>query len=114
MLADQKHYEIAGRVVVNASDEGVAALDAMHEAIVAEEIERTVNGDRRRPAATHGRAIHNLIGAERLVALQQNLENLAADRRQPLRALRAQHLGVLQRVSGAALMIVVGGVENWL
>ena len=53
MLADKEHHEVAGRVVVDAGDEGVAALDAMHEAVVAEEIKRAINGDRRRPAAAH-------------------------------------------------------------
>ena len=65
---------------------------------------------RRYPAAPHGRTIHDLVSAKRLVALQQNLKHLAADRGQSLRALRAQHLGVFQRVGGAALMVVIGGV----
>ena len=61
-----------------------------------------------------GGAVHDLVGAERLVAFQQHLQHLAADRRQPLRALRAQRLGVRQRVGGAALVIVVGRVEDRL
>ena len=39
-----------GAVIVHAGDEGVAALDAMHEAVVAQEIERAIDRDRRRAA----------------------------------------------------------------
>ena len=39
------------RVIVHAGDEGVAAFDAVHEALLAQEVERAVDGDRRRPAA---------------------------------------------------------------
>ncbi len=78
------------RVIVDAGDEGVAALDAMDEAVLAQKIERTVDRDRRGPCAGGRRAVDDLVGAERLVALEQNLQHLATDRRQPLRALRAQ------------------------
>ena len=60
------------------------------------------------------RAVDDLVGAERLVALQQNLQHLATDRRQPLRALGAQRLGVRQRIRGAAVVVVVGRVEDRL
>ena len=51
VFADQEHDRIAVGVMVHASDEGVAAFDAMHEAVVAQKIERTIDRDRRRPAA---------------------------------------------------------------
>jgi hypothetical protein len=113
-LADQEHHEVAAGVIVDAGDEGVAALDAVHEAVVAQEVERAVDGDRRRARAGRGGAVHDLVGAERLVALEQDLQHLAAQRRQPLRAPGAQRLGVGQRVGGAAAMVVARRVKDGL
>jgi len=88
----------------------------VHEAIVAEKIQRAmiVIGAGLPPLGAGlpplGAARSMIsIGAERLVAREQKLQHVAADRRQPLRALRAQRFGMRQRVGGAALMIVVGG-----
>jgi hypothetical protein len=46
-FADQKYDEIAAAVIVYASDEGVAALDAMNETVLAQKLERAVDRDRR-------------------------------------------------------------------
>jgi hypothetical protein len=47
-FADQKNDEIVAAVIVYASDEGVAALDAMNETVLAQKFERAVDRDRRR------------------------------------------------------------------
>ena len=101
-------------MIVDAGDEGVAALDAVDQAVVAQEVERAVDGDRRGPAAGRRGAVDDLVGAERLVAFEQDFEHLAAQRRQPLRALRAQRLGMRQRVRGAAVVVVAWGMEDGL
>ena len=49
-FADQKHHEIVAAVIVHAGDERVAAFDAMDEPVLAQEIERAIDRDRRRPA----------------------------------------------------------------
>src|SRR2546430_1624334 len=66
-LANQEHHERAGGVVVHASDESIAALDAVHEAVLAQELERAVGGDGRRPRPREREPLDNLVGAERLV-----------------------------------------------
>src|SRR5690349_13013296 len=50
-LADQEHDWIPGAVFMRTGDEGVPALDAMREAVVAEEIECPVDRDRRQLVA---------------------------------------------------------------
>ena len=70
-LADQEHHRIAAAVLLHAGDEGVAAFDAVHEPLLAQKIERAIDGDRRRPRAAHRQPVDQLIGAERLVARQQ-------------------------------------------
>ena len=87
-FADQKHHKVAVGVIVHAGDEGIAALDAMDEAVVAQKIERPVNRDRRRAGVVR-KPFDNLVGAERPVACQQRFQHLAAYRRQALRARRA-------------------------
>src|ERR1700686_619431 len=86
-LADEKYDEILTGVIVHAGDEGIAALDAVDEAVVAQKIERAVNRNRRR-ARIARQVIDDFVGAERLVTGEQRFEHLSADRRQPLRARR--------------------------
>ena len=57
-FADQEHDEIVAGVIVHAGDEGVAALDAVHETVVAQKIERAIDRDRRRArVAAPGRSM---------------------------------------------------------
>ncbi len=65
---------------MNAGDEGIATFDAVNQFILAQEIERAVNGNRRRPPALACQHVDDFIGAERLVTAQQRLQDLAADR----------------------------------
>jgi len=68
-LADQEHHRITTGMMVHAGHEGVAAFDAMNEAVLAPEIEGTVHRDRRQPAAMR-QSLDDLIGAKRLVTCQ--------------------------------------------
>ena len=102
-LADQEHDEIVAAVIMHAGDEGVAALDAVDEAVVAQKIERAVDRDRRR-APMPGEALDDLVGAERAVAVQQRLEHLAAHRGEPLRA--GAHSARVRMRAGAASVVV--------
>ena len=70
-LADQEHHELPGGVIVHAGDEGVAALDAVHETVLAQELERAIGGDRGRARPPRGEPVDDLVGAERLVAGEQ-------------------------------------------
>ena len=50
MLADEEDHRVAAGVIVHAGDEGIAALDPMDKAIVAQKFERAIDGYRRGPA----------------------------------------------------------------
>ena len=91
---------------MRAGDEGVAAFDAMHQPLLAQEIERAIDGDRRRPRALLGQPVDQLIGAERRMAGQQRFQHPAADRRQLFLVRGAGRLGVRDGVAGAAVMVV--------
>jgi hypothetical protein len=75
-------------VIVHAGDEGVAALDAVHEPVLTQELERPVGGDRGRARPLGREPVDDLIGAERLVAGEQRGQHLAADGGQALAAFR--------------------------
>src|SRR5438067_1255980 len=90
-LADQEHDEVVvPGVIVHAGDEGIAALDAVDEAVVAQKIERAIDRDRCR-APLPGESFDDLVGAERTVTVEQRFEHVAAHRSEPLRAGGAQH-----------------------
>jgi hypothetical protein len=63
VLADQKHDRIAVGVMMHAGDKCVAALDAMDETVVAQEVERAVYRDRRQPAAMR-QSLDDFVSAE--------------------------------------------------
>src|SRR5262245_48257066 len=63
LFADQKHDGIRTLMTVHTSDEGVSAFDAVHDSLLAQEIERAIDGDWRRPRASHSQTIDQLIGA---------------------------------------------------
>ncbi|MGX1412582.1 hypothetical protein AB7M43_002674 [Bradyrhizobium elkanii] len=96
-------------MVMRAGEEGVAALDAVDEAVLHQEVERAVDGNRCRPRHRLGQLVDHLIGAERAMARQQRLQHLTADRGEFLAAARTNLFGMRHRVRGAAAVIVVGG-----
>ncbi len=95
-------------MVMRAGEIGVAAFDAVDKAVFHQEIERAIYRDRRRPRHRLGEFVDHFIGAERTVAGQQSLQDMTADRREFLRPLLADPFGVMNRVRGAAVMIMVG------
>jgi len=50
-LANEEYARIAAGVMMHAGNERVAALDAMDEIILSQEVECAVDRDRRQPAA---------------------------------------------------------------
>src|SRR5450756_87774 len=67
-VADQERHRGCGVVIVGAGEIGVAALDAVDEAVLDQEIERAVDRDRRRPRHRFGEFLDHFIGPERTVA----------------------------------------------
>src|SRR5439155_26082168 len=63
-FTDQKNDEVAAAVIVYASDEGVTALNAMNETVLAEKFERTVDCDRRRTIFLL-QSINDFVGPKR-------------------------------------------------
>jgi len=50
-LADQEYHRISVGVILHTPDEGITAFNAVDQALFAQEIERAIDSDRRRPAA---------------------------------------------------------------
>ena len=104
--------ELDGIVIVRAGEKRVAALDAMHEPLFHQEIERAIDGDRRRTRDVLRQFLDHIIGAERAMRRQQRLQHLAADRREALAALLAHRLRMRDRIRGAAGVIVARFVKD--
>jgi len=68
-FANQENDKIAGAMIVHARDEGVAALDAVNEIVVAQKFERSINRDRRRTRFLL-QAVNDFISAKRAMATQ--------------------------------------------
>ena len=65
-------------MIVRAGEEGVAALDAMDEALFDQKIEGAIDGDRRRPRHAFRQFLDHVVSAERTMARQQGFEHAAA------------------------------------
>ena len=111
MLADEEDDRVAAGVIVHAGDEGISALDPMNKAIVAQKLERAIDGDRRRPGPIR-QPFNDFVGPEWFVAREQSFEHVPTHRRQPLRTRGAQRFGVGDGRAGAAAVIVVGRWKN--
>src|SRR5262249_61723500 len=99
------------RVFVAAGEYGVALFDPVPMPVPDQELDRAVDRDRRPPRPGLRKPIHQLVGAERLMARCQDLEHLAAQWRQARLACRAERLGVRQGPRAAMAMIVLGPRE---
>lgn len=110
-FADQENHEIATLMVVHAGDKGVAALDPMNEAVIAQKFQRAIDGDGRR-ARFLLQSIDDFIGAERPMTRQQSFKDLPPHRGEPLTARNALRLSMRDCRAGAALMIMVGCRED--
>ena len=99
-FADQKDDEIIAAVVMDASHESVASLDAVDETVLAQEFERAIDGDRGR-AGPLPQPAHDLVGTERLMARQQSLQDLPPHRGEPLRARGALRFRMRDGGAGA-------------
>src|SRR4051812_33917759 len=59
-IADQERHHRGGVMVVRTGEKGVAAFDAVDEAVFHQEIERAVDRDRRRPRHRFGEFVDHL------------------------------------------------------
>src|SRR5262249_2268488 len=107
-FADQKNHWIAAVVILHARDERIAAFDPMHEILLPQEIECSINRNGGRPRAPPRQTINEIISREWVRACRQSLEDPPAHRRQTLLASGADRFGVGDRVVRAAPVIVVG------
>ena len=107
-LADKEDDEIVAGVIMHTGDERVAALDPVHEPILAQKIEGAIDRNGGKAAVVLlSEPLDDLISAERVVALEQRLQHLTADWSEPLRARRALGLGVRDGRAGATVVVVV-------
>jgi hypothetical protein len=114
-FANQENDKVVGTVIVHAGDKGVAAFDAVNQAIVAQKFQRAVDRDRRWTRLLL-QTVDDFIGAKRAMAGQQNFEHVAPHRREPLGARGALRFRMRNGGTAAALMIVIrGGLRaTWL
>ncbi len=106
-LANQKHDRVAALVIVHAGDEGIAAFDAMDQALLAQEIECAVDSNWRRPRRAASQPVDQLISAKRLMACQQGFQHSPAHRRQTLIARSADRFGVRNGVARATFVVMI-------
>jgi hypothetical protein len=104
-------------VVVRAGDKSVATGEPMHQALLHQELERAVDGDRRDAALGSGELVGDVVGAERAVGRIKRFEHAAPDRRQPHAGPAAGRLGAgepvarprrLMRGVGAGVSVMIG------
>src|SRR5262249_43295994 len=103
---EEEPHEPPRRVRGHASAERVATLDAVNKPVLAQKLERAVDGNRCGPRAFGREPVHDLVGAKRPVADQERRQDVAADRGQALATLAAALLGDRHGVGGAAVMVV--------
>lgn len=65
---------------MRAGDIGVEALDPVHEAVFDQKVERPVGHRRLRAKALRLEPVEDLVGAKRLVLVEQDLEDALPDR----------------------------------
>src|SRR5262249_46344854 len=94
-------------MVAAAGDERIPALDPVHQAIEAQEVERAVDRDRRRARTAAGDLVHDLVGAERLVARRGGLPPTPPHGGQPLAPLAPDGPGMRHGVRAAAGVVMV-------
>ena len=94
-------------LAARAGDIGVAALDAVGEAVVDEEFQRAIDADRGRARAVAGEAVDHLIGARRHMALGERGENLAPLLGEAQARRRRYRLGMGDGAALAAVMIML-------
>ena len=99
-------------MIMHAGDEGVAAGDAVHQAVLTQELQRAVGRDRRRAHTSRRQFFDNVIGAKRLVAGEQRGEHFAPDGREALAAFETAPLRNRHRVVEAAVVVVIRRGEH--
>jgi hypothetical protein len=107
-FADQEHDRVTAVVIVHAGDKRIAALDPVHEPLLAKKIQRAIDRDWRGPPAALGQPVDEFVGPERVMARQQRLQHVAPYGREPLPAGTANRFGVGNRLARAAVMIMAG------
>ncbi len=90
-----------------AADKGVERGDAVHQAVFQEEIQRPVDGGRRGTAAVFlAQHAEDVVGAQRPVALPDQLQHTLAQGSQAQPLLQAELLGLLKRVADTMAMVM--------
>ena len=111
LLAITANEELGGTLVtrVYATDKGIAAFDAMDQPLRQQEFERTVHDRRGNALGVIGTVQQgeDIVGAQRLVASQQDFEHLVAARRQPQVSLLANAARRRQQFTLAAAVVVL-------
>ena len=81
-------------MIVDAGDERIAALDPMHEILLSQEIECSINGDGGRPRALPCQTINEIISPKWMMACQKSFEDPSAYGSQALLACGANRFSM--------------------
>jgi len=113
-VADEE-LAFVGLAGIAARDERVLRLDAMHEAVFDEEVQRAIDGRGRHARAAFGlHRVDEVVGADRLVRLQDEFVDVATQRRQREAALIGERFGAGEHGfdgRGHVVVAVGGGVS---
>ncbi len=91
---------------IAAPDEGVQRLDPVDQLMIAQEIQRPVDGGGRYPVAFATQPVENVVGADRTMAGPDQLQHPAAQRRQTQTFRAAFALRRVERIRDAGDVIV--------
>ena len=126
LVADHEHDDVTGAVLGRAGDEGIAALEPMHEASLLKKVEGTIHGDGcQRPPVLRAELVDELIGADRAMRRVQRLQHLPADGRESkvldpagllrlAQGARSPLAAVMQMRAAAILEILIGAITGVL
>lgn len=99
-------------VLVDTSEKGIAAFNAVSKAMGDQKVESAIDGDRTWPPRPFANAIHDLVSRNRRMALQHRLQHLPPLFGKAQTFVAAALLGACNGTTAADLMIVVGIVEQ--
>ena len=94
-----------------AADEGVERRQPVHQPLGEQELERAVDGGRRRGVPFARQHLQDGVGAERTMALPDDFQHPPAHRGEPHPALAANRYRILQRGRHAIAVIVLVGKQ---
>ncbi len=106
-LADERDRLQTTRMLGHTSKKSVAAFEPMNEARALEYLKDAIDGDRREPLSFLGKALDQIVRADRLMASSDMPKNLLSQRRPLDPKLQASRSGAPECILHANAVVVV-------